>query len=114
MMEQDKRATFEQEIKELRASLTKALPRELTRDECMKAQILLESLKMEIHKKMFDAANFKGLPQPALEAMATMEKMRADDKFFNEMGFEGIDVSLSFERLSLWEDKELHGIIESS
>jgi len=33
--------------------------------------------------------------------------MKADDAFFNEMGFEGSDVLPNLERLNLLEDKEL-------
>ena len=41
----------------LREKLTKNEPKELTREYCLLSQTKLEDMKVDINKKLFDAAN---------------------------------------------------------
>ena len=47
-----------------------------------------------------------------INAVIKVEKLKADDKFFNETGIEEADVEPSIKRLKMEEDTEFKAIIE--
>lgn len=47
-----------------------------------------------------------------INAVIKVEKLKADDKFFNETGIEEEDVDPSIKRLGLQDDEEYKAIIE--
>ena len=46
-----------------------------------------------------------------IQAMQALEKLKAEDSFFNEMGYEYANVVWNVERLNLQQDSELIQII---
>ncbi len=56
---------------------------------------------------MHEAATVKNLPRQVLEAMVHIEKMKASDGFWNELGFELEDIEYSVNELKLLTDPEM-------
>jgi hypothetical protein len=61
---------------------------------------------------MYEIVRTQKLQPAMINALIKVEKVRADDTFFNETGFEEEDVEPSVQRLGLTTDPEYTAIIE--
>lgn len=111
-MEPKKRTIYEEEVQSLRETLRDKKPRELTRDETLSSVRHLEQAKFEAQKKMYEFVRTQKVAPQMINAVIKVEKLKADDHFFNETGIEEEDVEPSIKRLSLEEDQEFKDIIE--
>ena len=112
LMEPKKRTIYEEEIQALREELRDKKPRELTREECLSSVRHLENAKFEAQKKMYEFVRTQRVAPQMINAVIKVEKLKADDHFFNETGIEEEDVEPSIKRLELEEDQEFKDIIE--
>ena len=112
LMDPSKRTVYEEEIQALRDSLRDRKPKELTRDEVIKSVKLMEDAKFEAQKKMYDFVRTQRVAPQMINAVIKVEKLKADDRFFNETGIEEEDVEPNIKRLNLEEDEEFKAIIE--
>merc|ERR1712012_419993 len=87
-------------------------PVELTREQCIDAVKRLESAKFEAQKKMYDFVRSQRVAPQMINAVIKVEKLKADDHFFNETGVEEEDVEPNIKRLGLEEEEEFKAIIE--
>ena len=87
-------------------------PKELSREDVIKSVRLLEAAKFEAQKKMYEFVRSQRVAPQMINAVIKVEKLKADDKFFNETGIEEEDVEPNIKRLNLEEDEEFKGIIE--
>ena len=111
-MEPSKRTIYEEEVQALREDLRDKKPRELTREECLSSVRHLENAKFEAQKKMYEFVRTQKVAPQMINAVIKVEKLKADDHFFNETGIEEEDVEPSVKRLELEEDPEFKEIIE--
>ena len=112
LMEPKKRTVYEEEVSALREELRDKKPRELTREECLSSVRHLENAKFEAQKKMYEFVKTQKVAPQMINAVIKVEKLKADDHFFNETGIEEEDVEPSVKRLELEEDPEFKEIIE--
>ena len=112
LMEPKKRTIYEEEVQSLRETLRDKKPRELTRDEVLSSVRHLEQAKFEAQKKMYEFVRTQKVAPQMINAVIKVEKLKADDHFFNETGIEEEDVEPSIKRLNLEEDQEFKDIIE--
>jgi hypothetical protein len=112
LMEPQKRTVFEEELQSLRESMRTRQPQELTREQCLDAVKRLEAAKFEAQKKMYEFVRSQRVAPQMINAVIKVEKLKADDHFFNETGIEEEDVEPSIKRLSLEEEEEFKAIIE--
>ena len=61
---------------------------------------------------MYDIVRSQKLAPPMINAIIKVEKLKADDIFFNETGFEEEDVEPSVAKLNLQDDPEFKAIID--
>ena len=85
-------------------------PKELTREEVLSSVKLLESAKFEAQKKMYEFVRNQKVAPQMINAVIKVEKLKADDRFFNETGKEEEDVEPNLKRLNLEEDEEFKAI----
>ena len=85
-------------------------PKELTREEVLSSVKLLESAKFEAQKKMYEFVRNQKVAPQMINAVIKVEKLKADDRFFNETGIEEEDVEPNLKRLNLEEDEEFKAI----
>ena len=111
-MEPSKRTVYEESIQELREGLRDRKPRELTREEVLSSVKHLEQSKFEAQKKMYEFVRTQRVAPQMINAVIKVEKLKADDHFFNETGIEEEDVEPSIKRLDMEEDEEFKAIIE--
>ena len=111
-MEPSKRTIYEEEVQALREELRDKKPRELTREECLSSVRHLENAKFEAQKKMYEFVRTQKVAPQMINAVIKVEKLKADDHFFNETGIEEEDVEPSIKRLGLEDDAEFKEIIE--
>jgi hypothetical protein len=112
MMEPEKRTVYEEEIQKLRDSLRTRTPQKLTRDECVSSVKLLEQFKLNAQVKMYEIVRSQKLQPPMINAIIKVEKLKADDVFFNQTGFEEEDVEPSMKELGIENDDEIKAIID--
>lgn len=112
LMEPSKRTIYEEEIQALKDSLRTREPKELSREDVIKSVKLLEAAKFEAQKKMYDFVRTQKVAPQMINAVIKVEKLKADDKFFNETGIEEEDVEPNIKRLDLEKDDEFKAIIE--
>ena len=112
LMDPAKRTIYEEEIQALKDSLRERTPKDLTREEVIKSVKLLEAAKFEAQKKMYDFVRTQRVAPQMINAVIKVEKLKADDRFFNETGIEEEDVEPNIKRLNLEEDEEFKEIIE--
>lgn len=112
LMDPPKRTIYEEEIQALRDSLRDRTPRELTREEVLDSVRKLETAKFEAQKKMYDFVRSQRVAPQMINAVIKVEKLKADDHFFNETGIEEEDVDPSIKRLDMEKDPEFVAIIE--
>jgi len=72
----------------------------------------LEAAKFEAQKKMYEFVRSQRVAPQMINAVIKVEKLKADDNFFNETGIEEEDVEPSLKRLNLEEDEEFKAIVE--
>lgn len=72
----------------------------------------LETAKFEAQKKMYEFVRTQRVAPQMINAVIKVEKLKADDHFFNETGIEEEDVEPNIKRLELEEDEEFKAIIE--
>lgn len=111
-MEPQKRTVFEEELQSLRDSMRTRQPQELTREQCLDAVKRLEAAKFEAQKKMYEFVRSQRVAPQMINAVIKVEKLKADDHFYNETGIEEEDVEPSIKRLNLEEEEEFKAIIE--
>ena len=114
MGDQAKAGVIQQEIMEIKKKLDNREKRELTRDECVAAKKLVEKNKFEVQQKIFEIVKSQKLPPQLIHMLMKTEKMKQEDMFFNEMGFEEEDVEPSILRLGIKDDPELVAIREEN
>merc|ERR1712060_288539 len=73
---------------------------------------LMEPAKFEAQKKMYEFVRSQRVAPQMINAVIKVEKLKADDHFFNETGIEEEDVEPSLKRLNLEEDEEFKAIVE--
>lgn len=112
LMEPAKRTVYEEEISDLRDNLRDRQPRELTRDEVLSSVRHLEQAKFEAQKKMYEFVRTQKVAPQMINAVIKVEKLKADDHFYNETGIEEEDVEPSVKRLNMEEDEDFKTIIE--
>ena len=112
LMEPAKRTIYEEEIQALRDSLRNRTPVDLTREQCLDSVRRLEAAKFEAQKKMYEFVRSQRVAPQMINAVIKVEKLKADDHFFNETGIEEEDVEPSLKRLNLEEDEEFKAIVE--
>jgi len=112
LMEPAKRTIYEEEIQALRDSLRSRTPQELTREQCLDSVRKLEAAKFEAQKKMYEFVRSQRVAPQMINAVIKVEKLKADDHFFNETGIEEEDVEPSIKRLNLEEDDDFKAIID--
>lgn len=72
----------------------------------------METAKFEAQKKMYDFVRSQRVAPQMINAVIKVEKLKADDHFFNETGIEEEDVDPSIKRLDMEKDPEFVAIIE--
>lgn len=112
LMDPSKRTIYEESIQELRDNLREKTPRELTREEVLSSVKHLEAAKFEAQKKMYEFVRTQRVAPQMINAVIKVEKLKADDHFFNETGIEEEDVEPSIKRLEMEEDEDFKAIIE--
>lgn len=112
LMEPSKRTIYEEEIQALKDSLRTREPKELSREDVIKSVKLLEAAKFEAQKKMYEFVRTQKVAPQMINAVIKVEKLKADDKFFNETGIEEEDVEPNIKRMDLEKDDEFKAIIE--
>ena len=112
MMDPDKRAIYEDEIQKLRDILRERKPVELTREQCIDSVKHLEKAKYEAQLKMYEMVRTQRIPPQMINAIIKVEKLKADDEFFNAFGIEEEDVEPSIKRLNLEEDSDFKAILQ--
>merc|ERR1712087_246354 len=112
LMDPSKRTIYEESIQELRDNLREKTPRELTREEVLSSVRHLEQAKFEAQKKMYEFVRTQRVAPQMINAVIKVEKLKADDHFFNETGIEEEDVEPSIKRLEMDEDEDFKAIIE--
>lgn len=112
LMDPQKRTVYEEEMQNLRDEVRSRPPRELTRDEALNAVRLLEQAKLDAQKRMYDYVREQRIQHSMINAVIKVEKLKADDRFFNETGIEEEDVEPSIKALKLEDDEEYKQIIE--
>ena len=112
LMEPSKRTIYEEEIQALREGLRDRKPKELTREEVLSSVKHLETAKFEAQKKMYEFVRTQRVAPQMINAVIKVEKLKADDHFFNETGIEEEDVEPSIKRLEMEDDEEFKALIE--
>lgn len=112
MMDPEKRAIYEEEIQKLRDSLRDRKPVELTREQVIESIKHLERAKYDAQVKMYEMVRTQKIPPQMINAIIKVEKLKADDEFFNTFGLEEEDVEPSMKRLDLQKDEEVKAILE--
>lgn len=112
LMDPQKRTIYEEEIQALRDSMRTRTPKELTKEEVLSSVKLLEAAKFEAQKKMYEFVRNQKVAPQMINAVIKVEKLKADDRFFNETGIEEDDVEPNLKRLNLEEDEEFKAICE--
>lgn len=112
LMEPSKRTIYEEEIQALREGLRDRKAKELTREEVISSVRHLENAKFEAQKKMYEFVRTQRVAPQMINAVIKVEKLKADDHFFNETGIEEEDVEPSIKRLDMEDDDEFKAVIE--
>lgn len=112
MLDPTKRAMIEEETLKIRESVREHEAKELTREETLKATDRLEQLKFEAQKTMYNLVRSKRIAQNMIDGVIRIEKMKADDSFFNEFGFEEFDVEPNVLRLKLEDEEDYKKILD--
>lgn len=112
LMDPAKRSVYEEELSKLRDELRDRAPKELTREEVLSSVKHLEQAKLDAQKKMYDFVRTQRVAPQMINAVIKVEKLKADDKFYNETGIEEEDVEPSIKRLEMEEDEEYKAICE--
>jgi hypothetical protein len=112
LMDPAKRTIYEEEIQMLRDSLRERAPQDLNREQCLDSVRRLEMAKFEAQKKMYEFVRSQRVAPQMINAVIKVEKLKADDVFFNDTGIEEEDVEPSIKKLDLENDDEFKAIIE--
>jgi len=84
----------------------------LTREEVLSSVKHLETAKFEAQKKMYEFVRTQRVAPQMINAVIKVEKLKADDHFYNETGIEEEDVEPSIKRLDMEEDEDFKALIE--
>ncbi|MCP4668809.1 MAG: hypothetical protein GY849_20925 [Deltaproteobacteria bacterium] len=112
LMDPDKRTIYEEEIQALRDSLRDRPAADLTREQILDSVRKLEQAKFEAQKKMYEFVRSQRVAPQMINAVIKVEKLKADDKFFNDTGIEEEDVEPAIKKLNLEDDDEFKAIID--
>jgi len=72
----------------------------------------LEVSKLEAQKKMYMIVKTQKMQPQMINALIKVEKLKADDQFFNDTGIEEEDVEPSIKRLAMEKDEAYLAIVE--
>lgn len=86
--------------------------KDLSKEDVIKSVKLLEAAKFEAQKKMYEFVRTQRVAPQMINAVIKVEKLKADDRFFNETGIEEEDVEPNIKRLNLENDEEFKAVIE--
>lgn len=111
MMDPEKRTVYEDDIQKLRDTLRDRKPVELTRAQVFESVAHLEKAKFDAQVKMYDLVRTQRIPPQMINAIIKVEKLKADDEFFNAFGIEEEDVDPSIKRLDLENDEEFKTLL---
>jgi len=111
-MEPNKRTIYEEELQTLRDNMRATQVRELTREQVLDAVKRLEAAKFDAQKKMYEFVRSQRVAPQMINAVIKVEKLKADDQFFNDTGIEEEDVEPNIKRLNLEGTPEFDEIIE--
>ena len=111
LMDPTKRTLYEDEMQKLKDSLRERKMQELTREQCLMSVRHLEQAKLQAQMKMYEIVRSQKIQPQMINAIIRVEKLRADDIFFNETSIEEEDVEPSCMRLKLDDDAEYMAII---
>jgi len=112
MLDPTKRAMIEEETSKVKESVREHEAKILNKEEILKATERLEQLKFEAQKTMYNLVRGKRIHQSMIDGVIRIEKMKADDTFFNEFGYEEFDVEPNVDKLKLEEDEDYKKILE--
>eukprot|EP00351_Strombidinopsis_sp_SopsisLIS2011_P003583 CAMPEP_0116876172 /NCGR_PEP_ID=MMETSP0463-20121206/8182_1 /TAXON_ID=181622 /ORGANISM="Strombidinopsis sp, Strain SopsisLIS2011" /LENGTH=404 /DNA_ID=CAMNT_0004522647 /DNA_START=425 /DNA_END=1639 /DNA_ORIENTATION=- len=112
MLDPTKRAMIEEETLKVKESVRENVPKELTREETLKATDRLEQLKFEALEDYVQPCQKQAYRLNMIDGVIRIEKMKADDTFFNEFGFEEFDVEPNVEKLKLEDEEDYKKILE--
>ena len=112
LMDPSKRTIYEEESQALRDRLRGRTPVELTREQCLDAVKKIEAAKFEAQKKMYDFVRSQRVAPQMINAVIKVEKLKADDHFFNETGIEEEDVEPNLKRLGLEEEEDFKAVFD--
>jgi len=112
MLDPTKRAMIEEENNKVKESVREHEAKVLNKEEVLKATERLEQLKFEAQKTMYNLVRGKRIHQSMIDGVIRIEKMKADDTFFNEFGYEEFDVEPNVEKLKLEDDADYKKILE--
>lgn len=112
MMEPDKRTVYEEEMQALHDKFRVRKQQELTKEQVLMSVESLEKAKFEAQKKMYMIVRQQKLQPQMINALIKVEKLKADDVFFNESGIEEEDVEPSIKKLGLEADDDYKKIVE--
>lgn len=112
LMEPAKRTVYEEELQALRDGLRLRPAQELTREQTIDAVRRLELSKFEAQKKMYEFVRSQRVAPQMINAVIKVEKLKADDHFYNETGIEEEDVEPSIKRLNLESADDFKAVIE--
>ena len=112
MMEPDKRTVFEEEMQALNEKFRIRKQQELNREQCLVSVASLEKAKFEAQQKMYMIVRQQKLQPQMINALIKVEKLKADDMFFNESGIEEEDVEPSIKKLKLEAEDDYKKIVE--
>ena len=112
LMDPSKRTLYEEDIQKLRDSLRDRKVQELTREQVLSSVAHLEEAKLKAQMKMYEVVRAQKVAPQMINAIIKVEKLRADDIFFNETGIEEEDVEPNILRLKMEEDADYKKIVE--
>ena len=111
-MDPSKRTVYEESIQEIRDSMRDRTPQELTRDQVVESVKRLEGAKFEAQKKMYELVRSQRVAPQMVNAVIQVEKLKADDHFFNETGIEEEDVEPNLKRMNLEEEDDFKAVFD--
>lgn len=112
LMDPSKRTLYEEDIQKLRDSLRDRKVQELTREQVLSSVTHLEEAKLKAQMKMYEVVRAQKVAPQMINAIIKVEKLRADDIFFNETGIEEEDVEPNILRLKMEEDADYKKIVD--
>jgi len=112
LLEPTRRQRYEEEMKSVRVSLKPYTANELTREQVVRIVKFMEGAKVEAQKRVHTLVRTQQVDPGNMNAVITIEKMKADDRLFKETGLDARDLDPNIVRLQLENDAEIKAIVE--